>query len=75
MIDLHTLTDDRAARRFHQCAALERQIVITVSEIVQCKAHLKELTEEHDGLIRRLRAAARDEGELPLFSLNELMGS
>ena len=64
------ITDERAARRFHQLAALERQLAITTGEIVQCKEHLKELNETHDGLIRRLRAAARDEGELPLFDLD-----
>ncbi len=64
------ITEDRAARRFHQVAMLERQLAITAGEIVQCKAHLKELTETYTGQIRRLRAAARDEGELPLFDLD-----
>ena len=64
------MTEDRAARRFHQIAVLERQLVITMREITDCKAHLKELTETANGQILRLRAAARDEGELPLFDLD-----
>jgi len=62
------ITQERAARRFHHLAALERELIRIVGELVDCKAHLKELREQHDGLVMRLRAAARDEGELPLFS-------
>jgi hypothetical protein len=64
------ITDERAARRYHQMAVLERQIAITSSEIAGCKDHLKDLNETRDGLLLRLRAAARDEGELPLFDLD-----
>ncbi len=64
------ITQERASQRFHQIAVLERQVVIKLSEIANCKSHLKELNEAHDGLIQRLRAAARDEGELPLFNLD-----
>jgi len=70
MPDTKNITEERAARRYHQIAHLERQLAITSGEIVQCKAHLKELQETHDGQIRRLRAAARNEGELPLFDLD-----
>ncbi len=65
------ITDERAARRFHQMAVLERQIVIKADEIATCREHLKELRESYDGLVMRLRTAARDEGELPLFNLDE----
>ena len=65
------ITDERAARRFHQMAVLERQLSIKNGEMVACKEHLKELGEERDGLLGRLRAAARNEGELPLFDMNE----
>jgi len=68
---IKNITEERAARRFHQCAVLERQITIKASEMVQAKAHVKELSEEYDGLLGRLRAAARNEGELPLFNLDE----
>lgn len=71
MAELKNITEERAARRFHQIAVLERQLQGKASEIAQCKAHLKELGEEHDGLLGRLRAAARNEGELPLFSLDD----
>jgi chromosome segregation ATPase len=64
------ITEERAARRFHQIAVLERQISLKTSELVQCKEHYKELKEEHEGLLQRLRTAARDEGELPLFDLD-----
>jgi hypothetical protein len=65
------ITDERAARRFHQMAVLERQIATLQKDIAGRKDHLKELTEARDGLLARLRAAARDEGELPLFNLDE----
>jgi uncharacterized membrane protein len=64
------ITQERAARRFHQMAVLERQIALKTDEIAACRAHLSELREAHDGLVIRLRTAARDEGELPLFNLD-----
>lgn len=64
------ITEERAARRFHQMAVLERQLALKLGEIAHSKEHLKELGEERDGLIARLRTAARDEGELPLFDLD-----
>ena len=70
MTETKNITEERAARRFHQIAVLERQIAVTTGEIAECKSHLKELNEMHDGLLMRLRAAARNEGELPLFDLD-----
>lgn len=67
---MRNITEERASRRFHQMAVLERQLSRKSGEIATCKQHLGELKEEHDGLIARLRAAARDEGELPLFDLD-----
>jgi hypothetical protein len=64
------VTEERAARRFHQMAALERQVAIRSKEIAECKSHLKELSESKEGLLLRLREAARDEGELPLFDMD-----
>lgn len=64
------ITDERAARRFHQIAVLERQISLVTNELVQCKEHFKGLKEEREGLLQRLRTAARDEGELPLFDMD-----
>lgn len=65
------ITDEKAARRFHQMAVLEGQISIKAGEIATCRDHLKQLKEAYDGLVQRLRAAARNEGELPLFSLED----
>lgn len=64
------ITDERAARRYHQMAMLERVLSLKVGEIAAASEHLKELKKEHDGLVMRLRASARDEGELPLFDLD-----
>jgi hypothetical protein len=69
--ETQNITEERAARRFHQMNVLERQLQIKSGEIVASKQHTKELTEEYDGLLGRLRAAARNEGELPLFSLDD----
>ena len=71
MATTNTMTEERAARRFHQMAVLERQLQLTLTEIAACKDHLKELGEARAGLIARLRAAARNEGELPLFDLDD----
>jgi hypothetical protein len=38
--------------------------------MANAKEHLKELREQKEGLVGRIRAAARDEGELPLFDLD-----
>jgi ribosome-binding protein aMBF1 (putative translation factor) len=64
------ITEERAARRFHQISVLERQLGIKTREMNDCKAHYKELSEEKEGILLRLRTAARDEGELPLFNLD-----
>lgn len=69
MTETENITQQRAAQRFHQIARLERELVAKLSEVAACAAHLKELKEEGDGLVLRLRRAARDEGELPLFGM------
>lgn len=66
---LSTITQERAARRFHHIATLERELGLNGGELAQALAHVKELKETRAGLLLRLRAAARDEGELPLFDL------
>jgi len=71
MSDIANITQQRAARRFSQIAMLERQLAIKLADVTLAKAHVKELREEADGLIARLRAAARDDGELPLFDFSE----
>ena len=69
MSNVSNITQERAAQRFHQMSVLERQVALKAGEIATAAAHLKELKEEHDGLMSRLRTAARDEGELPLFEM------
>lgn len=64
------ITEERAARRFHQMAVLQRQLQLKRSEMSECKRHYKDLSEEADGLLARMLTAARDEGELPLFDLD-----
>ena len=64
------ITQERAAQRFAQIATLERHLAVKIVEVTQAKAHTKELQEEADGLIARIRTAARDDGELPLFDLD-----
>jgi hypothetical protein len=65
------ITQERAARRFHQIAVLERQRTNIAADIATAKAHVKELEKAHDGLLARMQTASRDEGELPLFDLDE----
>lgn len=64
------ITQERAAHRFAQIATLERQLGLKLNEVHLAKAHVKDLVDEADGLMQRLRVAARDEGELPLFDLD-----
>lgn len=68
MSDTANITQERAARRFAHIASLERQLSLIHGQLASAKAHVKELNEEADGLILGIRAAARDEGELPLFA-------
>lgn len=67
MGDMETLTQDRAARRFHQIASFESRIQNKLVELADAKAGVKELSDEYEALMKGLRMAARDEGELPLF--------
>ena len=70
MGNVTNITQERAARRFAQIATLERQLSMKLGEVVAAKAHVKELSEEADGLMARIRTAARDDGELPLFDMD-----
>lgn len=62
------ITQEHAARRFQQVNVIERQVVMKDREVAACEADLKGLKEERAMLLARLRMAARDEGDLPLFS-------
>lgn len=69
-MSVKNITEERAARRFHQISVLERQLALKTREMAECKSHYKELSEEKEGITLRMRTAARDEGELPLFDLD-----
>jgi len=64
------ITQERAARRFSQIAVLERSLDLKLGQLAQAKAHVKELQQEADALVLRIRTAARDDGELPLFDMD-----
>jgi hypothetical protein len=64
-----SIPEARAARRFEQMAALEREIGLLAAAIAESTQHLKGLRDQQAGLVQELRAAARDEGELPWFDL------
>ena len=66
---------EHEARRFRQIASLERDLNIRNSDVANAKAHVKELEKEADGILMKLRAAARDEGELPLIDMMEEVGA
>lgn len=70
-VGVFRITPERALRRFQQIAVLGRSLDLKLAEVTQAKAHVKELQEEADGLMARMRTAARDDGELPLFDLDE----
>jgi len=67
MPETSDMSTTRQAARFQQMASIERALVLKLGEIAECKAHLSELNKESEGLILRMRQAARDEGDLPLF--------
>lgn len=61
------ITMERASGRFHQIAECEAQLQTLQRRISDKKTEIKTLREQYDGVLSTLRAAARDEGELPLF--------
>jgi len=67
--DVENITDERAARRFHQIRHQEQRIAKLDKRIFDAKTKLGTLKEERDGVVAALLAAARDEGDLPLFDL------
>lgn len=75
-----TVTDritvqEHESRRFRQIAHLERELSLKDSEIRDSKAHTKELEKEYDGILSKLRGAARDEGELPLLDMMDQLAT
>ena len=66
--DPENITEERAARRFHQMRHQEQRIAKVDVKITAVKAKLASLKEEREGYLAALLAAARDEGDLPLFA-------
>ena len=63
-----TLSDERAARRFHQVQLLEQQLAQLDARITDTKESLTAMKIAREAVIQRMRAAARDdEDTLPLF--------
>lgn len=62
------LTMEVEARRYEQIRSLERQLTKKEVEIKNAKDSVKDLNDEWDAILLVLRAAARNQGELPLFS-------
>lgn len=60
--------EDRAVRRYVQIRSYERTIARLDDEIAGVKAHLDVLKKDRERILGFLLAAARDEGELPLFA-------
>lgn len=67
---IENITEERAARRFHQIRHQEQMIQKLEKKIADTKMKLATLKEERDGVIVSLLAAARDEGDLPLFNMD-----
>lgn len=68
MADDENLTMETEARRYEQIRALERELAEKDGEAKAAREDLKDLQKEWDGILTRLRAAARNEGDLPLFA-------
>lgn len=73
------MKSERAIRRYLQIASLEKAIRLTEGsiedvqkEIGDAQDRLSELRRTNRALMKDLRAAARDEGQLPLFGNLEL---
>lgn len=65
---------ERAVRRYLQIAAIEQTVRLTEAsidevqkEIADAEDRLGELRKTKSELMKEMRAAARDEGQLPLF--------
>ena len=65
--DPANVTSDRAARRFFQIRHMERNLVKLDKKIADAKDKLATLKEQHGAQVLAILAAARDEGDLPLF--------
>jgi predicted deacetylase len=62
------ITEERAARRFHQMHHQRQHLANVDAKIATAKEKLSALKEERDGYLAAMLAAADDEGDLPLFA-------
>lgn len=60
---------EHESRRYRQIAQLERELALKEGQILDSREHTKYLAKEYDGILLKLREAARDEGELPLLDM------
>ena len=65
--DPANITEERAARRYHQMRHMEATLAKTDKRITDAKDKLAKLKEQREAQVDALLAAARDEGDLPLF--------
>ena len=66
----NNITQERAARRFHQINRHEQLIAKVDKQISATKEKLTMLKEQRDVYFGVILAAARDEGDLPLFDMD-----
>lgn len=64
---IENITEERAARRFHQMRHMEQHLAKLDKKIADAKQKLSVLKEQREAQIQALLEAARDEGTLPLF--------
>jgi MoxR-like ATPase len=64
---IENITEERAARRFHQMRHLVRELAKFDGRITELKETLNTLKEARAGIVQTILAAAQDEGTLPLF--------
>ena len=65
------MTPEHAARRYRQIADLETKLQVTEAKLLKAKAYIKDVQAEYEGIYTEIRAAARNEGELPLIDMME----
>ena len=65
--DPANITEERAARRFHQIRHMESNLAKLDKKITDAKTRLATLKEQREAQIMAMLEAARDEGTLPLF--------
>lgn len=65
--DPANITEERAARRYHQIRHMEANLQKLDKKIGDAKTKLSTLKEQREAQVQAMLEAARDEGTLPLF--------